>query len=153
MSFLICKALHIIAMVAWFAGLFYLPRLFVYHVDAHDEISLQRFKIMEYRLYYAISWPAAVFTTGLGLGLMSANFSYYLHSGWMLAKLWLVALLWVYHLLCGYFLHAFAHDRNTNSAKFYRLFNEVPTLLLAGIVILVIVKPNMVHVLGFWGKG
>ncbi len=139
---LICKALHIIAMVAWFAGLFYLPRLFVYHALAVDTISINRFKTMEYRLYYAISWPAAVLTTFFGLGLMSANFDYYLNSSWMRAKLILVAILWAYHLACGHFVHVFAGDKNHRSAKFYRFFNEIPTLLLIGIVMLVIIKPR-----------
>lgn len=139
---LICKALHIIAMVAWFAGLFYLPRLFVYHALAVDTISINRFKTMEYRLYYAISWPAAVLTTFFGLGLMSANFAYYSNSGWMRAKLILVTILWGYHLSCGHFVRAFAGDKNDRSAKFYRFYNEIPTLLLIGIVMLVIIKPR-----------
>ena len=141
MSGLIFKALHIIAMVAWFAGLFYLPRLFVYHALATDSISINRFKTMEYRLYYAISWPAAVLTTLFGLGIMSANLNYYLNSGWMRAKLILVTILWVYHLYCGHLVHVFAVEQNQHSAKFYRFFNEIPTLLLIGIVMLVIIKP------------
>ena len=142
---LICKAFHIIAIVAWFAGLFYLPRLFVYHADTNDNISLKRFKTMEYRLYYAISWPAAIFSTFFGIGLISANFSYYLNAGWMQAKLILVVILWIYHLLCGHFLRSFAVDNNHHSAKFYRLFNEIPTLLLIGIVLLVIIKPSNLY--------
>lgn len=135
------KAFHIIALVAWFAGLFYLPRLFVYHADANDLISVNRFKIMERRLYYAITWPSAVITTTLGLFLLSYNLDYYLHSAWMHAKLSLVLLLWVYHLYCGFFLKQFAADNNTRSTRFYRIYNELPTLLLMGIVILVVVKP------------
>ncbi|MCE0723701.1 MULTISPECIES: protoporphyrinogen oxidase HemJ [Legionella] len=135
------KAFHIIAMVAWFAGLFYLPRLFVYHADTQDEKSLNRFKIMEKRLYYGITWPAAIVTTLLGLWLLSYNPSYYLKAGWMHAKLSLVVILWIYHLLCGHYLKAFAQNKNQKSPRFFRIYNELPTLLLIGIVILVVVKP------------
>ncbi|KTD55838.1 transmembrane protein [Legionella santicrucis] len=135
------KAFHIIAMVAWFSGLFYLPRLFVYHADSHDAISLNRFKIMERRLYYGIIWPAALLTTILGLWLISYNPWYYLKEGWMHAKLSLVVLLWIYHLSCGHYLKAFAQDKNQKSVRFFRIYNEIPTLLLISIVILVVVKP------------
>jgi putative membrane protein len=135
------KAFHIIAMVAWFAGLFYLPRLFVYHADTKDVVSICRFKIMERRLYYGITWPAGLITTVLGLWLISFNPGYYLKAGWMHAKLGLVVLLWIYHLLCGSYVASFAKDKPTNSALFFRVFNEFPTLLLIGVVILVVVKP------------
>ncbi len=138
---LVIKALHIIAMVAWFAALFYLPRLFVYHADTNDQISIARFKVMERRLHYGISWPAAVFTTGFGLWLISYNSHYYLHAGWMHAKLTLVILLWAYHLLCGRYVKQFAQDKNVRSSFFYRLFNEIPTIFLISIVLLVVVKP------------
>lgn len=137
---LLIKSFHIIAMVAWFAGLFYLPRLFVYHADAHDKISIDRFKIMERRLYYAITWPAAVLTTVFGIWLITYNAPYYLHAGWMHAKLALVLLLWIYHGVCGYFVKQFACDNNKKGHRFYRLFNEVPTLLLTGIVMFVVMK-------------
>jgi putative membrane protein len=138
---LIIKAFHIIAVVAWFAGLFYLPRLFVYHADATDLISIDRFKIMERRLYFAITWPAAVFTTVLGIWLLSYNYEYYLKASWMHAKLGLVLLLWIYHLACGYYLHLFAQNKNVRSVRFFRFFNEIPTILLIGIVLFVVVKP------------
>ena len=138
---LIIKAFHIIAMVAWFAGLFYLPRLFVYHADTSDALSIERFKIMERRLYYGITWPAALLTTILGLILLSYNLNYYLKSAWMDGKLGLVILLWAYHLSCGYFLKRFAQSKNSKTARFYRIFNELPTLMLVGIVLLVVVKP------------
>ena len=138
---LMVKAWHIIAMVAWFAGLFYLPRLFVYHADAEDQISIDRFKLMERRLYYAITWPAAVLTTVFGVWLLTYNSHYYLSAHWMHAKLGLIVLLWVYHLTCGHFVRRFARDENRRGARFYRMFNEVPTLLLIGIVLLVVVKP------------
>ncbi|QDP72522.1 protoporphyrinogen oxidase HemJ [Legionella israelensis] len=138
---LVYKAFHIIAMVAWFAGLFYLPRLFVYHADAMDEISIRRFKMMERRLYYGITWPAAIVTTALGIILFFYNPHYYLMAGWMHGKLMFVALLWVYHLACGHYLNAFAKDENRKSARFFRIYNELPTLLLIVIVLLVVLKP------------
>lgn len=135
------KAFHIMSMVAWFSGLFYLPRLFVYHAEAQDIPGLERFKIMERRLYYGITWPSALLTSVLGVWLLSYNWSYYMKSGWMHGKLSLVCLLWVYHLSCGHYLKLFAIDKNDRSALFFRIFNEMPTLLLAGIVLLVVLKP------------
>lgn len=134
-------ALHIIAMVAWFAGLFYLPRLFVYHMEANDRISLERFKIMEARLYKIIMWPAAIATTLFGLILISLNPIYYGHLTWMHIKLILVALLWAYHLSLGYYLSCFNRDQKPHNVIFFRVWNEVPTILLILIVILVIVQP------------
>ena len=138
---LLIKSFHIISMVAWFAGLFYLPRLFVYHASATDRISLDRFKMMEWRLYYAITWPAALFTTVLGGALLWVNPDYYLKAGWMHAKLGLIVVLWAYHLACGHYLMLFLREKNTKKARFYRIFNEVPTILLIAIVLLVELKP------------
>ncbi len=140
---LLIKAFHIIAMVAWFAGLFYLPRLFVYHCQAKDKISIGRFETMEFRLYYAIMCPAGVLTTGFGLWLLIYDPVYYLHAGWMQAKLALVMLLWIFHGYCGYCLKLFALKRNEHSTKFYRVFNEAPTIMLIAIVLLVILKPEL----------
>lgn len=135
------KAFHIIAMVAWFAGLFYLPRLFVYHADARDEISLVRFKLMEHRLYYGITWPAAIITTLLGIILVSYNWNYYLHAGWLHAKLLLVIGLWIFHLRCGAFVRKFKRNNCNQSSRFFRFFNELPTLFLIAIIVLVVTKP------------
>jgi protoporphyrinogen IX oxidase len=140
-SMLWVKSWHIIALVAWFAGLFYLPRLFVYHATTNDAISLQRFQVMERRLYYGIMYPAGILTTLFGLWLLSYGFSAYLKMGWMHAKLALVALLWGYHLCCGHYRRALVHNPHVRSAKFFRIFNELPTILLIGIVILAVVKP------------
>jgi putative membrane protein len=104
-------------------------------------MSLVRFKLMERRLYYGITWPAALLTTGFGLSLIGYNLHYYLKAHWMHAKFSLVILLWIYHLSCGHFLKLFAKDLNTHTAFFYRLMNEIPTLLLILIVLLVEVKP------------
>lgn len=132
---------HIIFMVAWFAGLFYLPRLFLYHTLSDDPISIERFKIMEKKLFYVIMTPAGILTTIFGLWLLVNNWSGYQTQGWMHLKLALVGVLWVYHGYCGYLLECFRRNANSMPAKFYRWFNEIPTLLLVGIVILVIVKP------------
>ena len=134
------KALHIIAVICWFAGLFYLPRLFVYHAMSHDSISIDRFKIMERKLYRGIMWPSLVMTVVFGTWMV-ALVPDYLWNGWLHAKLALVALLIVYHFACGHFLKQFRDDRNTRSHTFYRVFNELPVLLLVAIVILVVVKP------------
>lgn len=135
------KAFHIISMVAWFAGLFYLPRLFVYHSESSDKLSIERFLIMESRLYYGITWPAALLTTVLGLTLISYNLSYYLHAGWMHAKLMLVLLLWVFHLSCGHYVKRFKSHQCHKSSKYFRFFNEIPTVFLITIILLVVVKP------------
>lgn len=138
---LVIRALHIISMVAWFAGLFYLPRLFVYHADTMDKISIDRFKIMERRLYYGITWPAAIFTTVFGISLLTYNLEYYLKAGWMHAKLTAVILLWIYHITCGHYVKQFAGERNTRGARYYRMYNEIPTIFLIIIVFVVVLKP------------
>lgn len=136
------KALHLIAMVAWFAGLFYLPRLFVYHVDCADEAGRRRFEVMERRLYRAIMTPAAVVTILAGLGLLAGYaWDMYARAGWLHAKLTLVALLVVYHWLCGRYRLALRDGRSRHSARFFRVFNELPTLILIAVVCLTVVKP------------
>lgn len=137
------KALHIIAVVTWFAALFYLPRLFVYHamIDSTDTVGRERFKLMERKLYRGIMTPSAIAVLALGVWLLALNHTYYLTQGWMHAKLALVLVLFAYHGLCGRFLRAFAEDRNTRSHVFYRIFNEVPVLILIAIVVLVVVRP------------
>lgn len=136
------KAFHVIFMVAWFAGLFYLPRLFVYHAMAEDNVGKERFKIMERKLYYGIMTPGALLTAALGVWMLTDYaWQAYAHSGWMHAKLMLAAALIAYHIYCGKLLADFKHDRNRRSHVFYRWFNELPVLILAGIVILVVVRP------------
>jgi putative membrane protein len=132
------KSLHLIFVVSWFAGLFYLPRLFVYHAEATDGISVDRFKVMERRLYRGIMTPAMVLTLASGLWLW-LGFGF--NGGWIHAKVFLVVLLVGYHFWLRKLLGDFARDANTRSHRFYRLVNEVPTLLLVAIVILVVVKP------------
>ncbi len=135
------KAFHIIAMVCWFAMLFYLPRLFVYHAMSEDQTSKDRFKIMERKLYRGIGTPAMVATIALGIWLISYSPSLYMSSAWFHAKLTLVVLLVGYHHMCGALMKKFATDSNTRSHTFYRIFNEVPVFFLLGIVILVVVRP------------
>ena len=135
------KALHIIFMVTWFSGLFYLPRLFVYHAMTEDNAGIERFKTMEYKLFYFITTPGGVLTTLSGIWLLTYNPAFYLHQGWMHVKLTLILLLWIYHMYCGHLLKKFRHNKNRYSATFYRWFNEFPTLILVGTVICVVVKP------------
>lgn len=135
------KAFHIISVVTWFAALFYLPRLFVYHAMAEDQISRERFKIMERKLYRGIMNPSAVVAVGLGLGLLVVQ-PFWLLQGWMHIKLALVVLLIAYHWYCGRLLRAFAQDRNVHGHVWYRWFNELPVIVLIGAVLLVVLKPT-----------
>jgi len=133
------KAFHIIFVVAWFAGLFYLPRLFVYHVDAHDEASHARFVTMERRLL-AITNIGAALALGFGVATVVAVPAY-LAMGWMHAKLALVLALVGYHGMTTMLAAKFREKRNTRSVRWLKLYNEVPALLLVGIVLLVVLKP------------
>ena len=132
------KSLHIIFMVTWFAGLFYLPRLFVYHAMAEDAPGRERFKAMERKLYRGIMAPSAVLTIVFGAWLW---LGYGFAGGWLYAKLGIVALIVAYHLYCGKLLADFARDRNTKSHLWYRWFNEMPAVFLPAAVILAVVKP------------
>jgi putative membrane protein len=132
------KALHIVFMVTWFAGLFYLPRLFVYHAQAGDRASIERFKVMERKLFYGIMTPGAVLTILSGMWLwLGWGFS----GAWLHAKIALVALLVGYHVWCGKLVGDFRQERNSHSHVWFRWFNEFPVLVLFAIVILVVVKP------------
>ncbi len=132
------KALHIIFMVTWFAGLFYLPRLFVYHSTVTDTAGIERFKIMERKLYYGIMTPGAVLTLIFGVWLWLG----YGFSGiWLHIKLALVIALVAYHIYCGKLLLDFKHDRSKHSHVFYLWLNEFPVLILIAVVILAVVKP------------
>lgn len=136
------KALHIIAVVSWMAGLLYLPRLFVYHADAPAGGDLSRtFKIMEARLYRYIMRPAMIATWAFGGLMLYTNWDGIMAMGWMHAKLTLVIALTGIHHVFGAWRKKFEADANTRSAKFYRIWNEVPTLILILAVILVVVKP------------
>lgn len=140
MTYLILKSFHIIAVIAWFAGLFYLPRLFVYHAQSTDQISHERFVIMERKLFRGIMTPSMVITLALGIWMLF-EMPFWLSQGWMHAKLALVVLLVVYHHACLYHLKRFARGENTRGHVYFRWFNEVPLLPLIGIVLLVVIKP------------
>jgi len=137
------KAFHIIGVVCWFAGIFYLPRLFVYHAMSEDQISKDRFEIMERKLFWAIMTPSAVFAVVLGAWLLIANHGYFMVWWWMKAKLGLVALLIGYHYYCWWYMKALRKDAQFRSHKFFRVYNELPVLLLVAIVILIVVKPTL----------
>jgi putative membrane protein len=134
------KTLHLVFMVTWFAGLFYLPRLFVYHAMAEDRISIERFKVMERKLFWGIMTPGAALTIGFGLWLWLGWFRGQF-TGWFHAKLALVALLVAYHLWCWRLLKDFAAGRNTKSHVWFRWFNEFPVVILFATVFLVVFRP------------
>lgn len=141
MTLLWFKAFHVFFMVAWFAGIFYLPRLFVYHAQNQDENTSETFKVMERRLLYFVT-PFAIFTLIFGVLLIGQyGMDWFRQSGWLHTKLLLVTFLYIYHGYCFKLLADFKHNRNTKSPKFYRIFNEVPVLILLAIIVLAVVKP------------
>jgi putative membrane protein len=133
------KALHIVAVIAWFAGLFYLPRLFVYHAQAEDAPSRERFKVMERKLYRGIMTPSMVIALATGLWLAWAAFAF--QGGWLHAKIALVVLLVIYHLWLRALMAGLARDANRHTHVYYRWVNEIPTVILVAVVVLVVVKP------------
>lgn len=136
------KAFHLIFMVTWFAGLFYLPRLFVYHAMSEDETSNQRFKIMERKLFFGIMTPGMIATFIFGIWMLfDYAWAMYSSAGWLHVKLTLLALMVIYHIYCGKWLLDFKYDRNRKSDVYYRWMNEVPVVFLVGIIILATVKP------------
>ncbi len=135
------KSLHVIAVVTWFAAIFYLPRLFVYHAMADDEISIARFKTMERKLYRGIMTPSAIATAIFGCWLLVDTWQAFASTGWLWVKLALVLALYGYHGYCGRLVRVFANDENVRTDKFFRWFNEAPVLALIVITIMVIVKP------------
>ena len=142
MLYLVIKSLHIFFMITWMAGLFYLPRLYVYHASADDPIGIERFKVMERKLLWGITTPGAVATVGFGLwmiALMPAGS--FVHLDWLHWKLLLVGILLGYHGWCIRLWADFRADRNRHGHVWYRWFNEVPVLLLLGIILLVVLKP------------
>jgi putative membrane protein len=137
LAYELVKAFHIIFVITWFSALFYLPRLFVYHADAKDNISNERFKIMERKLFVMMTIGgslAVLFGLWLWLG-------FGITGTWLHIKLALVLVLIGYHVYCGKIVADFRNDRNTRNDRFYRMLNEFPTLVLIAVVILVVVKP------------
>ncbi|MGD2084154.1 MAG: protoporphyrinogen oxidase HemJ [Chromatiales bacterium] len=136
------KGWHLIFMVTWFSGLFYLPRLFVYHAMSEDATSIERFKVMERKLYYGITMPSMVLTLVFGIWmLVDYAWAAYGNAGWLHVKLALVALLVGYHFYCGKLVKDFKADRNRHGHVWYRWFNEAPVLVLVAVVLLASVKP------------
>jgi len=141
-TYLLFKSLHLIAVISWMAGLLYLPRIFVYHVENKNDQNISNvFKVMERKLYFYIMMPAMVLSWIFGLLLISSIGFDQLINKWLEIKLILVLILTIYHLFLGVCLKKFSIDKNTYSSKFYRIFNEVPTILLILIVFIVIFKP------------
>jgi len=136
------KALHLTFMVTWFAGLLYLPRLYVYHAMSNDQISIDRFKIMERKLFFGIMTPGALLTIFFGIWTIYLNgWTTYSGTLWLQFKLLLIALLIAYHIYCGKLLIDFKRDRNVHSHVWYRWFNELPVIFLFLIIILAVVRP------------
>lgn len=133
------KVIHLFGVISWFAGILYLPRLFVYHADTRDQIGNERFKIMERRLFAMMTIGAAL-TIIFGVATLAVA-PWFLAAGWLKLKLVLVTLLVGYHIWCYRLLLAFRDDRNSHTSKWYRVFNDAPTLILIAILVLVIVKP------------
>ena len=134
------KAFHIVSVVSWFAMLFYLPRLFVYHAMAEDTIGKERFKVMERKLYRAIGTPAMIATLVTGAWTASYAWDYYFNSVWFWIKVSLVILLVGYHHVCGAIIKRFANDQDAKTHIYYRWFNEFPTIILVAVVLLVVLK-------------
>ena len=138
------KTLHIIAVISWFAGLFYLPRLFVYHVEScdDDERGHLRFCVMEHKLFHIIMIPAAVVVLSSGLGLLYGRFFVYWAMMWFRVKMFLVCCLYIYMVFCWRYMLALKNKTNTKTGKYFRFFNEVPTILLILIITMVVMKPH-----------
>ena len=140
--YLTFKALHLIAVISWMAGLLYLPRIFVYHTEKQEEKQINKvFKIMEFKLYNYIMMPAMILSWIFGLILMGSIGFEQLRSTWLIIKLILVVVLTIYHFFLGNCLNKFKNDENKYSSRFFRIFNEIPTILLILIVFIVVFKP------------
>lgn len=135
------KAFHIISVITWFAGIFYLPRLFVYHAACKDEISIERFKVMEHKLYRLIMMPSMMITLALGLTMLAIGWQGLSVQAWVWVKIVLVGLIIAYHFHCGYIIKTFAEDRQQRSERFFRIYNELPVLVLIPVILLVVLQP------------
>lgn len=135
------KAFHIISVITWFAGIFYLPRLFVYHAACEDEISNERFKIMEQKLYRLIMTPSMVITLGLGFAMLAIGWQGLSVQVWIWVKIALVNLLIAYHFHCGHIIRTFVENRQHRSERFFRVYNELPVLVLIPVILLVVMQP------------
>ena len=135
------KAFHIISVITWFAGIFYLPRLFVYHAACKDEISIERFKVMEHKLYRLIMMPSMVITLALGLTMLALGWQGLSVQAWVWVKIALVGLLVAYHFHCGHIIKTFVEARQHRSERFFRIYNELPVLVLIPVILLVVLQP------------
>ena len=135
------KAFHIISVITWFAGIFYLPRLFVYHAACEDEISDERFKIMEHKLYRLIMTPSMLITLALGIAMLALGWQGLSVQAWVWVKIALVGLLVAYHFHCGHIIRAFAANQQHRSERFFRIYNELPVLVLIPVILLVVLQP------------
>jgi putative membrane protein len=154
--YLYLKALHIIFVVCWFAGLFYIVRLFVYYAEAQlkeepaKTILKQQYQIMTHRLWYIITWPAAILTTVFGVWMLLYN-HYLIKEPWMHIKLVFILLLWVYQLKCHQFVKQILSDRLTKTSSYFRIWNEGATLLLFSVVFVVVLKSTFNWIFGVVG--
>ena len=139
--YLLFKSLHLISAISWMAGLLYLPRIFVYHSDAEDNSQKKVFKIMERRLYNYIMMPAMLLTWLFGVLLIHSLGITVFSELWMQVKTILVVILTIYHFSLGKYLNEFAIDNNQKSSKFFRIFNEIPTIILIIVIFVVVFKP------------
>lgn len=137
------KAFHIIFIVCWFSGLFYLPRLFVYHSMSKDQISKDRFVIMEQKLFWGIMTPSAIAAIVFGAWLLVENWSYFMAWWWMRVKLGLAILLVAHHFYCWWYMVKLREDSSFKTHVFFRIFNEIPVFILIGAVVLIVVKPTL----------
>ncbi len=136
------KAFHIIFVICWFAGIFYLPRILVYYAASEDQQTRRQLAVMARKLYRFVT-PFMLLTIAFGLALAAQNLDYYLNAPWLWLKFLLVALLVGYHLQCGYYVRAVNRDSDDHSHVYYRFFNEVPVIFLFAIVILAVLKPSL----------
>jgi len=162
MDLLYIRALHIIFVLSWFAGLFYIVRLFIYHVEANDkneeakQVLQAQFKIMQYRLWYIITWPAAILATIFGYYMVINNTAYYLESAWMLSKIGLTTLLWIYHIMTHLVFRKIQQGKSTLTSIQLSLWNELATLFMVSIVFIVVLKNalNWIYgTIGFFAVG
>ena len=139
--YLVLKSLHLISVVTWFAGIFYLPRLFVYHSTAEDQVSKDRFVVMETKLYRLIMNPSMIITLVLGVWMLALNWAGYSSQVWIWVKIVLIVALVGYHHYCLGIIKAFTRGEVRHSEKFFRIFNEIPVLILVSVIFLAVLKP------------
>ena len=139
--YLVLKALHLISVVTWFAGIFYLPRLFVYHSTAEDQVSKDRFVVMETKLYRLIMNPSMIITLVLGIWMLALNWAGYSSQVWIWVKIVLIVALVGYHHYCLGIIKAFTRGEVRHSERFFRIFNEIPVLILVSVILLAVLKP------------